>query len=316
MDLKLNPITPEERKYTYAQSHQLSMQTGFIGHLRADMDTTGDGFYSTFFDYQPSLKLDEFKVEFDDLINSLRLEGQLLHNRATLSQHCFRNPESSYENDRSEYGFRVDTDKYTYLMRVTPNKGEYNLYCYCYVKEWLDNHLTRAQRGIRFITPDYEDLFRIQDGGQIRITTLSGEIRDRTCRYIDEYHMELSGLNGTNLFHICEFAEVTEAGGSYVAPLYTTLPDMCYSILDTTGEIIKITRGEKGYVLVGNFENDGSPRQMVNRANKNLGVTLAQESAMVAGSMFGWHVPAADPRNYNSYGDPIKPKQKDRGDAR
>ena len=108
MDLKLNPITPEERKYTYAQSHQLSMQTGFIGHLRADMDTTGDGFYSTFFDYQPSLKSDEFKVEFDDLINSLRLEGQLLHNRATLSQHCFRNPESSYENDRSEYGFRVD----------------------------------------------------------------------------------------------------------------------------------------------------------------------------------------------------------------
>lgn len=94
------------------------------------------------------------------------------------------------------------------------------------------------------------------------------------------------------------------------------LPDMCYSILDTTGEIIKITRGEKGYELIGDLESDESPRQMVNRANKNLGVTLAQESAMVAGSMFGWHDPAADPRNYNSYGDPIKPKQKDRGDAR
>ena len=90
------------------------------------------------------------------------------------------------------------------------------------------------------------------------------------------------------------------------------LPEMCYSILNTTGEIIKITRGERGYELIGHLESDESHRQMVNRANKNLGVTLAQESAMAAGSMFGWHVPAADPRNYNSYGD----QQKDRGDAR
>lgn len=94
------------------------------------------------------------------------------------------------------------------------------------------------------------------------------------------------------------------------------LPKMCYSILDTTGEIIKITRGERGYALIGTLESDESHRQMVDRANKSLGVTRAQKSAMVAGSMFGWHVPAADPRNYNSYGDPIKPKQKDRGDAR
>lgn len=94
------------------------------------------------------------------------------------------------------------------------------------------------------------------------------------------------------------------------------LPKMCYSILDTTGEIIKITRGKRGYGLIGDLESDESHRQMVNRANKNLGVTHAQESDMVAGSMFGWHVPAADPRNYDSCGNAIKPKQKDRGDAR
>lgn len=33
-----------EDKYTFRQSTQISMQTGLIGHLRADMDTDGNGF--------------------------------------------------------------------------------------------------------------------------------------------------------------------------------------------------------------------------------------------------------------------------------
>ena len=30
----------------------------------------------------------------------------------------------------------------------------------------------------------------------------------------------------------------------------------------------------------------------------------------------GWEVPAADPKNYDEQGQPIKPKRHDRGDAR
>jgi hypothetical protein len=32
--------------------------------------------------------------------------------------------------------------------------------------------------------------------------------------------------------------------------------------------------------------------------------------------MFGFDVPAADPANYDEKGQPIKPKHRDRGDAR
>lgn len=66
-----------EDKYTFRQSTQISMQTGLIGHLRADMDTDGNGFFSSWFDFREELKTDEFKAEFDDVINSLREEGDM-----------------------------------------------------------------------------------------------------------------------------------------------------------------------------------------------------------------------------------------------
>jgi hypothetical protein len=57
-----------EDKYTFRQSTQISMQTGLIGHLRADMDTDGNGFFSSWFDFREELKTDEFKAEFDEAV--------------------------------------------------------------------------------------------------------------------------------------------------------------------------------------------------------------------------------------------------------
>ena len=57
-------------------------------------------------------------------------------------------------------------------------------------------------------------------------------------------------------------------------------------------------------------------RALADEYNVKLGVSKAQEQAMSAGSMFGWAVPAAAPKNYDESGQPIRPKHKDRGDAR
>lgn len=140
-----------EDKYTFRQSTQISMQTGLIGHLRADMDTDGNGFFSSWFDFREELKTDGFKAEFDDVINSLREEGDILHNRRALAKYCYCTPQSRMQEEPGYYGVRVDTEKYAYLLRLNPDRGEYNLYCYCYRRDWLDQHLKDAEKGIRFI---------------------------------------------------------------------------------------------------------------------------------------------------------------------
>ena len=156
-------LTEAERKYTYSQSQQLSMQTGLIGYLRADFGTNGKEFWTTWNDFRKDLKTDEFKAEFDDVINGLR-DGDVLADRRAMSSYCYSTPDSSFNDERNHYGIRLDTDKFSYLMRLNPNKGEYNLYCYCYQKEWLNSHLKDAERGIRFIDPHYKEQFRIADG--------------------------------------------------------------------------------------------------------------------------------------------------------
>lgn len=312
MDLDMRALTEKEDKYTFSNSMQISMQCGLIGHLRADMDSDGNGFFSSWEDYRKELKTDEFKDEFDKVINSLREEGDILYNRKALAKYCYSSPQAKMNNEQDYYGVRVDTQKYAYLCRLNPNKGEYNLYCYCYIKDWLDKHIRSAEKGIRFSTPEYKEKFRISDGEKIRITFSDGEVKDRVCRYIDDSHVEV----GDDLYHICEFAERMEQCGATFISLRSDLPEVCFSILPSTGDVIIIKHGESGYYRCEySTEDKAFNREFANDRNANLGVSKAQVEAMLAGSMYGWDVPAADPKSYDVNGTLLR-NTKDRGDAR
>lgn len=315
MELNMKTMIEPERKYTYSQSQQINMQTGLIGYLRADMGISGKGFYSTWNDVRSDIKTQDFKDEFDTVMNKLREE--ILKDRTSLSGYCNAHPESSFGRDNlgnvREYGVRVNTDNYAYLLRLNPNKGEYNLYCYCYRKAWLDEHMRKAEKGIRFITPNYKERFRIKDGDRIRVVTDTGEKLDRECRYIDDYHLEV----GNRLYHICEFAELMSQAGNTVIPLRNSLPDRCYAVLPSTGELIIITKGEKGYTNANDTHNSPEKnKELADSHNAEMGVSKAQAEAMLVGSMFGWEVPAADPANYDDNGTPVRIRQRDRGEER
>lgn len=139
MNMSIRPITPEEREFTYSDEQVIMEQMGCIGYLRADMDSSGKGFYSTWNDFRTDLKTPAFKGEFDAVINALRFDDAcsgILKDRDSLAQYCYSHPDTSYGNSR-EYGIRVDTEDHAYYMRLNPHKGEYNLYCYCYKSSLL-----------------------------------------------------------------------------------------------------------------------------------------------------------------------------------
>ena len=166
---------------------------------------------------------------------------------------------------------------------------------------------------IRFINSDYETLFHIPDGGRIRITYPDREPAERVCRFIDEYHTAV----GSNRYHICEFAQQMKQDHSTVIPLRSSLPESCFSFLDDTGEMILIERGATEYRRTGLWVQGGyTPQEGAAAFNEMVGTTRAQEAAMKAGAFSGWASPAADPKNYDEQGQPIKPRNRDRGDAR
>lgn len=216
MIIEKMPLVEAEEKYLFAQSNEVSMKTGLLGHLRADFGSSGQLFYSTWFDFRSDLKTQEFKDEFDEIINSLREKGDFLHSINDMVRYCYENPDMKL-NERyreNEYGVRIDTDQYSYLMRLNPRQGDYNLYCYCYKRGWLNLFLKNASKGIRFIDSRYRELFRIADGEYIVVhSPVSGD-SEYMCRYIDDSHVEV----GDNIYHICEFAEFLERNGATCEP--------------------------------------------------------------------------------------------------
>lgn len=143
--LFIRPAHDRERAYAYTNDagNKVAM---CIGHLRADFGRSGREFWSSWTDHNAELKTQDFKDVFDDVINRLRTNEVFdpLKSRGRMAKWCCDYPEAGEDNSIGQnYIFRADAEGYSFLMRMNPNPGYYNLYCYCYVKEKLEKSVER-----------------------------------------------------------------------------------------------------------------------------------------------------------------------------
>ena len=109
----------------------------------------------------------------------------------------------------------------------------------------------------------------------------------------EEGNLYVSLWNGDNSWEILTEQE------RFTQKVADGLPELCFSTLKSTGQLICIKRGETGYYPAAGSSLDKEANiEAADSYNERLGVTPAQRQAMEVGSMFGWDVPGADPASY------------------
>ena len=99
----------------------------------------------------------------------------------------------------------------------------------------MTNEFNLDGKDIRFIDSHYKDLFRVPDGGCIQIH-YPDETVVKPCKFIDEYHTQI----GTNVFHICQFAEIMERNGARMLGVHRQT--IYYIVANEDFELIKVGR--------------------------------------------------------------------------
>ncbi|MDE6589852.1 MAG: hypothetical protein K2K53_05825, partial [Oscillospiraceae bacterium] len=94
------------------------------------------------------------------------------------------------------------------------------------------------------------------------------------------------------------------------------LPKTCYATMPGTGELIVLKRGERGY----SRSELGTPdkwesQKIADRENQRLGVNPVQATAMLAGAMYGFDKPEANPQHYFDEARHVSTHQLDPGNV-
>jgi len=227
MNMTVRPMEKEEVKYSYRQSGQICGQTGYIGYLRGYLsDSSFEAFQHSWLNESSNnsssgaaTEFDKFADEFDEVIESLKkneMFAEMFKKVSAIGCFIAENPDYCIDgNFGKECGMAVITDDYTYLMRFVPEGGDYNMYFFCYKRNSLEKHMRNAESGIRFITSQYDELFRISDGEKILYERPGDPPKEMVCRYIASCHVEING----NIYHICQFAEMCENVGAKCTPI-------------------------------------------------------------------------------------------------
>ena len=137
----------DEQNFAYTQNGAILVASGSIGHLRFDMGPDGEEFYTDWTDHAINEVPEGFGDYLNALISGLRTNPAfdgMLADHTSLSSFCYRHRGGEIPDEDNHYAFRVDGGEYSMVLRLTPNRGEYN-YVYCYQREALDRALIEVR---------------------------------------------------------------------------------------------------------------------------------------------------------------------------
>ena len=129
---------------------------------------------------------------------------------------------------------------------------------------------------------------------------LSGQASDGWGESFEQHEIQVDG--GELYVHLWSFDDdwsIQTEQERFALKVAEGLPELCFSTLASTGQLICIRRGESGYHL-SDWDTGDKERnvELADLMNERRGVTPAQRQAMEIGSMAGWDVSGADPKNY------------------
>lgn len=214
----IRAVEAQEFPYCTSFSGQVQMISGLVATYLVDYDKENhDSFLCLCRVHDHDRMTELFQKEMDSAMAALKSERlqEVLVNSWRMSSACSSLQALCVEkNGNKAYGLRADTEHFSIMMRLEPWAEGYKAYLYAYEKKWLDRHLEKTKGGIRFITSDYKELFRLPDGGTVTIIRPDGKESTMTCWFLDEYHFETGGRT----YHICEFAEMMERNHNTLTP--------------------------------------------------------------------------------------------------
>lgn len=129
---------------------------------------------------------------------------------------------------------------------------------------------------------------------------ISGQASDGWGEHFEQREIDIG--DGEMYVHLWNFNDdwqIQTEEECFGPKLAEGLPELCYSVHKSTGELIVIKRGECGYHQTDYSTEDKERNiELADYNNERLGVTPIQRRAMELGSICGWDVPGADPAKY------------------
>ena len=115
--------------------------------MRADFDSV-DKFWHQWESHHEEWNTPEFKAELQKVVDEQR-ECGMLRGFQELSRFCYPHPEARLGKEYREgaYGFKVETERYQYYFRLTPMRGDNQLYLYTYDKAQQLAHRLEQEAG-------------------------------------------------------------------------------------------------------------------------------------------------------------------------